>query len=47
MRIAIGCDHAGYRMKRLVVEHLTEAGHDVLDVGTDSVRCSTTSRFIR
>ena len=36
MRIAIGCDHAGYRMKRLVVEHLTEAGHDVLDVGTDS-----------
>ena len=36
MRIAIGCDHAGYRMKLLVAEHLQKAGHDVLDLGTDS-----------
>src|SRR5688572_5785194 len=36
MRIAIGCDHAGYRMKLLVAEHLQQGGHEVLDVGTDS-----------
>lgn len=36
MRIAIGCDHAGYRMKLLVAEHLQKAGHEVLDLGTDS-----------
>ena len=36
MRIAIGCDHAGYRMKLLVAEHLQKGGHEVLDVGTDS-----------
>ena len=36
MRIALGCDHAGYRMKLLVKTHLTEHGHDVLDLGTDS-----------
>lgn len=35
MRIAIGCDHAGYRMKLLVAKHLTDTGHTVLDVGTD------------
>jgi ribose 5-phosphate isomerase B len=36
MRIAIGCDHAGYRMKLLVAEHLRKGGHEVLDLGTDS-----------
>jgi ribose 5-phosphate isomerase B len=36
MRIALGCDHAGYRMKTVVAAHLAEAGHDVLDFGTDS-----------
>src|SRR4051812_646069 len=36
MRIAMGCDHAGYRLKLLVAEHLRGAGHDVLDLGTDS-----------
>src|SRR3954467_7913063 len=36
MRIAMGCDHAGYRLKLLVAEHLRAAGHDVLDLGTDS-----------
>jgi ribose 5-phosphate isomerase B len=36
MQIAIGCDHAGYRMKRVIAEHLTAAGHTVVDVGTDS-----------
>jgi ribose 5-phosphate isomerase B len=36
MRIALGCDHAGYKMKLLVIDHLTKAGHEIVDVGTDS-----------
>jgi ribose 5-phosphate isomerase B len=36
MRIAMGCDHAGYRLKLLVRDHLRAAGHEVLDHGTDS-----------
>ena len=36
MRIAIASDHAGFRLKALVAEHLVTAGHDVADLGTDS-----------
>ena len=36
MRIAIASDHAGFRMKALVSEHLAQAGHEVHDHGTDS-----------
>lgn len=36
MHIAIGADHAGYRYKELLARQLREAGHDVLDLGTDS-----------
>lgn len=36
MKVAIGSDHAGYRLKQLLVAHLREAGHEVVDVGTDS-----------
>lgn len=36
MRVAIGADHAGYRLKSVVVAHLADAGHEVLDMGTDS-----------
>jgi ribose 5-phosphate isomerase B len=35
MRIAIGSDHAGYSLKRHLVEVLTREGHDVDDHGTD------------
>lgn len=35
MRIAIGCDHAGYRLKGVLVDHLESLGHQVHDVGTD------------
>jgi ribose 5-phosphate isomerase B len=38
MRIAIASDHAGFRMKRRVIDHLRQAGHDVADLGTDSER---------
>lgn len=36
MRIAIGCDHRGLRVKRAVAEYLRKAGHDVQDVGAFS-----------
>ena len=36
MRIAIGCDHAGFRMKEDLIPYLREHGHEVTDFGTDS-----------
>jgi ribose 5-phosphate isomerase B len=36
MKVAIGSDHAGYELKRAVAPVLRAAGHEVLDVGTDS-----------
>jgi ribose 5-phosphate isomerase B len=37
MRLVIGSDHAGYELKKELVEFLRASGHEVLDVGT----CST------
>lgn len=37
MRIAIGCDHRGLDTKRLIMELVTEAGHEVKDLGTYTV----------
>jgi ribose 5-phosphate isomerase B len=36
MRVALGCDHAGFRLKLLVADWLLAHGHDVVDFGTDS-----------
>jgi ribose 5-phosphate isomerase B len=36
MRIAAGFDHAGYPLKPAIVAALEEAGHEVVDCGTDS-----------
>ena len=36
MNIVIGCDHAGFALKDTVIDHLKEAGHTVIDVGTHS-----------
>ena len=36
MRIALGTDHAGYLLKVTVAKHLAGAGHEVIDLGTDS-----------
>ncbi len=36
MRIALGCDHAGFALKADVQGLLTELGHEVTDLGTDS-----------
>jgi len=35
-RITIASDHAGYRLKQVVADHLKSTGHDVEDLGTDS-----------
>ena len=40
MKISIASDHAGFEMKRLMAEYLTEQGHDVVDCGPDTAdRC--------
>ena len=36
MRISVGSDHAGFELKQHVAERLRAAGHDVVDVGTNS-----------
>jgi ribose 5-phosphate isomerase B len=36
VRVSIGSDHAGYRLKEELKAFLAEQGHEVLDVGTDS-----------
>lgn len=36
MKIAIAADHAGFPLKAELVPWLTEAGHEVIDVGTSS-----------
>lgn len=36
MKIVIGCDHAGFGLKNLVIDHIQSKGHEVINVGTDS-----------
>ena len=36
MRIAIASDHAGFALKSLLIEHLKDGGHEIVDLGTDS-----------
>lgn len=35
MKIVLGSDHNGVEFKKLLVEHLRSAGHDVVDVGPE------------
>jgi len=37
MKIAIGSDHAAFPLKEAVRKHLIEGGHDVIDMGTNSL----------
>jgi ribose 5-phosphate isomerase B len=36
MRFAIGCDHGGFPLKQRIASVVQQAGHDVVDCGTDS-----------
>ena len=36
MRVAIGADHAGYRLKEFVIQVLKNDGFAIVDLGTDS-----------
>ena len=36
MRVGFGCDHAGFELKTVLIDELTAAGHQVVDMGTDS-----------
>ena len=37
MKIAIGSDHAGFHLKTAVVAHVRQTGHEVVDLGTNSM----------
>ena len=52
--IAFGADHAGYPLKQILIEHVTQAGHTVIDHGTSSTEsvdypafCSAAARSVR
>jgi len=38
MKIAIGCDHAGFEYKEMIIKSLELKGHQVLDQGTNSTK---------
>lgn len=37
MKIAVACDHAGFPLKGMVLEAVRSAGHEPIDLGTDSI----------
>jgi ribose 5-phosphate isomerase B len=36
MKIVLACDHAGYKLKKVISGCLQQTGYELLDVGTDS-----------
>jgi ribose 5-phosphate isomerase B len=47
MKIALGCDHAGYRYKEILKAALAERGHAVTDFGTHSMEPVDYPLFVR
>jgi len=47
MRIALASDHAGFRYKSAVADHLREMGHEVVDFGTSSEEPVDYPDFVR
>ena len=37
MKVAIGCDHGGFELKKQVVKHLADQGYELTDVGCNSL----------
>jgi ribose 5-phosphate isomerase B len=46
MKIAIGNDHAGYEIKRVIIEWLGDQGHEVMNYGTDSAQAVDYPDFV-
>jgi ribose 5-phosphate isomerase B len=36
MKLTIGSDHAGFELKKVLIDYLRQCGHELNDVGTDS-----------
>ncbi len=54
VRIAFGSDHAGFELKQHLIGRLSEAGHQIIDHGTDSTDqvdypgfCAAAARSVR
>lgn len=45
MKIVMGSDHAGYRLKRFLFDYLSEREHEVVDLGADSEEPSDYPEF--
>lgn len=45
MRIALACDHRGYRLKESLKRHLRRKGYEVIDFGTHSIRSCDYPRY--
>ena len=37
MRVYLGADHAGFETKNLIAQHLSDAGHEVIDCGAHTL----------
>lgn len=46
MKISIGSDHAGYEYKQRIIAHLKDAGHEVVDFGTNNTESTDYPLFI-
>lgn len=47
MKIAVASDHAGYRYKEAIKQHLSANDHEVVDFGTDSEESVDYPLFVR
>lgn len=47
MKVAVGSDHGGFRLKEIVVGFLSKGGHEVLDLGAHSAEPSDYPDFSR
>ena len=45
MKIAVGSDHGGIKLRQLIADHLAEAGHTISDFGTDSAESCDYPKF--
>ena len=45
MRIALSADHAGFELKDVMIAWLREAGHEIVDLGTDGLESVDYPRF--